>query len=133
MTSGTAPRMSEEEEFRAIVLEGADLLDEGERVVTECKDLEDHGADLAHRGHHVPSGYFALRNRLLKLSQTDLTRQVEQWLNFEQQIVEQALILGYRPDSPSKERVAEQFGDPDGAATHQLRELADRFRNEAKT
>lgn len=57
-------------ELRQIVLEGADLLEEAEQVVAECKQLDDHGADLAHRGHHV-SGYFALRNRMAQLRPTD--------------------------------------------------------------
>jgi len=120
-------------ELRQIVLAGADLLEEAEQVVAECKQLDDHGADLAHRGHHVASGYFALRNRLTELPATQTSRQVEQWLNFMQQIVEQALILGYRPDSPDKARVAEQFGDPDGSAAEHLRALATRYRNETSS
>lgn len=125
-----ATRDAVSDDLRQIVLEGADLLDEADQVVAECKQLDDHGAGLAHRGHHVASGYFALRNRIAQLPATDLSRQVEQWLNFEQQIVEQALILGYRPDSPNKARVAEHFGDPDGAAAAHLRDLAARSRNE---
>lgn len=131
--AGAASSDDADAQLRQIVIDGADLLDEAEQVVAECKQLDDHGADLAHRGHHVASGYFALRNQLAALPPTELTAQVEQWLNFEQQIVEQALILGYRPDSPNKASVAEHFGDPDGAAAAHLRELAARYRNDKPT
>jgi hypothetical protein len=115
---------AEEDELRTIVTRGAALVSGAEAVVREAREMADRGSELGRRGHEIAAEYFHLRQWLARLPATPTTEQVGQALNFEQQMVDQALVLAYRPDSPDKQRLADHFGDADSAPTRRLLELA---------
>jgi hypothetical protein len=97
-----------------IVWTAVALQPEAEAVIAECLRRGPKGYVLGRRGHAVTSGYFDLREQLRRRRDSPGHRRLEQLLNFHQQIVEQALLLAYRPDSAIRDRVASTFGDLDG-------------------
>ena len=62
------------------------------------------------------AAYHDLRDVVRGLPESAATREVHQLLNHHEQVITQALLLGYRVDSPDREKVAAHFrgglGDP---------------------
>ena len=82
-----------------IVWTAVALQPEAEAVIVECLRRGPKGYVLGRRGHAVTSGYFDLREQLRRRRDSPGHRRLEQLLKLHQQIVEQALLLAYRPDS----------------------------------
>jgi hypothetical protein len=61
---------------------------------------------LARRGAQVATVYRVLRDALCQLPDSPARAEADQLLNFHHQLLQQALLLAFRPDSPERERVA---------------------------
>jgi hypothetical protein len=82
---------------------------EAEAVISLCLPAGGKRQDLARRTGQVATVYRRLREANRRLPHTVAQQEADSLLNFHEQIVEQALLLGFRPDSEARERVAAHF------------------------
>ena len=96
-------------------------------LVQRCTAHPDPGQELARACGEVVSAYLDLRKRVWVMPQTPQTHHVEQLLDYQQQILEQAALLAFRPRLGSGGRwaaLAARFGHETDAPGEQLIQLA---------
>lgn len=101
---------------------------EAEAVIALCLPAGGKTQDLARRTAAVATVYRRLREANQRLTRTPAQQEVDRLLNFHEQIVEQALLLGFRPDSPEREKVAARFVGGLADPGQRLRHLHDEVR-----
>jgi hypothetical protein len=110
--------------LREIVEEAVEWQREAESVISLCVVAGGKTQVLARRGAQVTTVYRVLRQSLDALPASSERAEADELLNYHRQLVQQALLLGFRPDSPERERVAAHcrggLGDP-GARLRRLR------------
>jgi hypothetical protein len=110
-----------------ILAEAVGWQEEAEQVIALCVLPGGKGSILARRTGRVIAAYRELREAVRGLPPSAAQQEVDRLLNFHEQLVTQALLLGYRVDSPGRERVAAHFwgglGDP-GRALRRLHQDA---------
>ena len=114
-------------ELRLVVLEGASMVPQVHELVQRCTTHPDPGQELARACGEVVSAYLDLRKRVWVMPQNPLTRHVEQLLDYQQQILEQAALLAFRPRLGSSGRwaaLAARFGRVSDAPGDELIQLA---------
>jgi hypothetical protein len=114
-------------ELRLVVLEGASLVPRVRELVQRCTTDPDPGQDLARACGQVVSDYLDLRKRLWAMPQNAQIRRVELLLDYQQQILEQAALLAFRPRLGSGGRwaaLAARFGHETDVPGEQLIQLA---------
>ena len=119
------------------VLSLAELLDEAvawqpeaERVIDLCVRTGGKTQALARRTSLVATMYRRLREVVARQPASPARREADELLNFHEQIVEQALLLGFRPDSPERDRVAAHFVGGLAGPGRRLRRLRDQAADE---
>jgi len=94
----------------AEVLEEARLWQsEAEAVIVLCIAAGGKTAALARRTALVATAYSVLLNSARRLPKTPQQQEALRLLTFHHRVVREALYLGFRPDSPARERVASHF------------------------
>jgi hypothetical protein len=101
---------------------------EAEAVIALCLPAGGKTQDLARRTGAVATVYRRLREANGRLPRTPAQQEVDRLLNFHEQIVEQALLLGFRPDSPARENIAAHFVGGLADPGQRLRHLRDEVR-----
>lgn len=113
-----------EAQLREIIREAATMVPEASSLVHRCRTERDPGQDLAVACGRVASAYFALRERVRSLTSTPQTKHVEQLLNFQQQVLEQASLLAFRPRDGHWHDLARRFGEDSSAPSDELLRLS---------
>ncbi len=102
--------------LREVVEEAVAWQDEAEAVIELCVPAGGKTQVLARRGALVATVYGSLRGSLASLPPSPLVREVEGLVNHHQLLLQQALLLAFRCDSPLRERAAAHcrggLGDP---------------------
>lgn len=114
-------------ELAEVIAAGSALIPDVELVVARCRTEPDPGRDLAVECGRIASAYFALRKRLWPMPKSELRDTIEGLLNYQQQLVEQASMLAYRPHDSHWDRLASRFGAGGGAPADELARLADQI------
>ncbi|HEU5266577.1 MAG TPA: hypothetical protein VFU35_07745 [Jatrophihabitans sp.] len=111
-------------ELCRIIRRGAELVPRVRELIEESKRPAEASGALAVDIGSVASQFLAMRKQLWQRTRDPLAAEVEQLLNFHQQILEQASILAFRPRTEHWAELAERFGDLDGELSRRLLELA---------
>jgi len=82
---------------------------EAEAVLADCAPPGGKTQALARRGARVALAYRVLRDALRDLPDSPSAREASGLLNCHALLVEQALLLAFRPDSPAREKVAQHL------------------------
>ncbi|HTU03306.1 MAG TPA: hypothetical protein VMG58_15865 [Candidatus Sulfotelmatobacter sp.] len=98
---------------------------EAEQVIALCILPGGKDANLARRTGRVAWAYHQLREAVRRLEPSAARHEADQLLNYHEQLVDQALLLGYRPDSAERERVAGHFRGGLGGPAERLRRLCE--------
>jgi hypothetical protein len=106
-----------------ILRTAVDLQRDAARVIDACLEPGGKTADLARLGGRVTSGYFRLREQLRSMPDHPLVREVDALVNYHQQIVEQAMLFGYRGFDAGREKVLRGWSDRLGAPAQRLRDV----------
>jgi len=94
-----------------IAQEAVDWQAEAESVIACCILPGGKTQVLARRGALVVTVYRVLRDALARLPAASLApmeTELDELLNFHRVLVEQVVLLGFRPDSPARDRIAAQ-------------------------
>ena len=79
---------------------------EAEAVIESCVAPGGKTQALARRGAQVITVFRVLRDSIATLPASPAAAEVDGLLNYHLHLIEQVLLLGFRPDSPERERVA---------------------------
>ena len=82
------------------------LQPEAEAVIADCAPPGGKTQALARRGAEVTLAYRVLRDALRDLPDAPPVHEASRLLDYHALLVEQALLLAFRSDSPARERVA---------------------------
>ena len=82
---------------------------EAEEVIALCVAAGGKTADLARQTAMVATAYSGLLDAARMLPASPQQEEAVRLLTFHHRLVHEALYLGYRPDSPSREQVAAHF------------------------
>jgi hypothetical protein len=118
------PTASIDPELCRIIRRGAELLPRVRELIEQSKSAAEANGALAVDIGSVASQFLAMRKQLWQRTGDPLVAEVEQLLNFHQQILEQASILAFRPRTEHWAELAERFGDLDSDLSRRLTELA---------
>lgn len=110
-------------ELAEVIRAGAKLLPAVDRAIEHCRTVPDPGGGLAQECGDLVSAYLGLRKQVWKMPTSALVQKVEQLLNYEQQILQQASLLAFRPHDKYWVRLAKDFG-ASGGPSDELIQLA---------
>lgn len=89
-----------------ILQEAVEWQHEAEAVIELCVPAGGKTQSLARRGAQVATVYRVLRESLSQVPASPTRDEVDLLLNYHHQLLQQALLLAFRTDSPARERVA---------------------------
>lgn len=112
-----------EQELCEIIRAAATMVPEASSLVHRCRTEEQPRQELAVACGRVAPAYFVLRERVRDLASTPQTKHAEQLLNFQQQILEQASMLAFRPRDGHWQDLARRFGEDTSAPAEELLRL----------
>ncbi|MCL6538219.1 MAG: hypothetical protein K6T28_06515 [Acidothermus sp.] len=110
-------------DLRDILRSAVELQSPAAQVIDACMEPGGKTAELARLGGSVTSGYFQLRERLRGFPPSPLVDEIAALLNYHQQMVEQALLFGYRGFEEGRERILRGWSGRLGHPAKRLREL----------
>ncbi len=111
-------------ELCAIIRHGAELLPRVYKAIARATAADEPHGDFGTTLYALTSEYYDMRKTLWRRPSSQLADEVEQLLNFHQQILEQAGILAFRPRTEHWAALAARFGDEWADSSHRLVELA---------
>jgi hypothetical protein len=113
-----------DDDLSEVITHAAALLPWVKDMVDQCTTLPDPTGDLARTVGAVASEYLALRKKLWAMPADALVTEVDGLLHCQQQLLEQASMLAFRPRTPGWVHLAGRFGDCQTGASRRLIELA---------